>query len=82
MWPGTGISETLEKVSVSTNFAQSRLVSVSTFLKIIGFDEPWSRQLSKLLVSISLGLDNLCFLCLADSLSIRIITYHYYVGFI
>ncbi len=39
------ISETLEKVSVSTTFAQSRLVSVSTSLKIIGLNESRSRQL-------------------------------------
>ena len=41
---GAGISETLEKVSVSTTLAQSRLVSISTTLKINGLGESWYRQ--------------------------------------
>ena len=54
------ISEILEKVSVSTTFAQSRPVSVSTPFKFHGLKESRSRQLSKYPVSKSLGLDNFC----------------------
>ena len=64
-------SETLEKVSVSTSFPQSRWVSVSTSTKtpslgwvsvstsskFHGLDESRSRHLSNLPVSMSLGLD-------------------------
>ena len=63
-------SETLEKVSVSTTFAQSWPVSVSTPFEFLGLEESRSRQLSKYPVSKSLGLDIFCFLSLADSLSI------------
>ena len=38
-------SETLEKVSVSTTFGQSRWVSVSTTSKFLSLDESRSRQL-------------------------------------
>ena len=63
-------SETLDKVSVSTTFGQSRLVSVSTPFKFLGLEESRSRHLSKFPVSKSLGLDIFCFLSLADSLSL------------
>ena len=67
----TESSETLEKVSVSTPFAQSRWVSVSTSTKtpslrwvsvltsskFHGLDESRSRHLSNLPVSMSLGLN-------------------------
>ena len=69
------ISETLEKVSVSTTFAQSRLVSVSTSFKILGLKESRSLQPSKLLVSRSLGLDIFCFLSVAVSESIWFMDY-------
>ena len=49
----TEISETLEKVSVSTTFAQSRPVSVSTTLKISSLEKSWSRHL--LLDSLSMN---------------------------
>ena len=75
---GTEISETLEKVSVSTTFAQSRPVSVSTPFEFLGLEESRSRQLSKYPVSKSLGLDIFCFLSLADSLSINYMEYQYY----
>ena len=75
------ISETLKKVSVSTAFAQSRVVSVSTSFKFLGLKEYQSRHLSKLPVSKSLGLDNFCFLSLADSLSIFYMDYQYYLAF-
>ena len=51
------VSETLDKVSVLTTFAQSRLVSVLTSSKLLGLEEFWSRHLSKYLVSESLGLN-------------------------
>ena len=41
----SGISETLKKVSVSTTFAQSRLVSVSTTPKLLSLEESQYRQL-------------------------------------
>ena len=62
-------SETLDKVSVSTTFTQSRLVSVSTSSKFLGLEESRSRHISKFMVSKSLGLDIFCFLSLADSIS-------------
>ena len=67
----SGIGETLEKVSVSTTFAQSWTVSVSTPFEFLGLEESWYCQLSKDSVSKSLGLDIFCFLSLADSLSIN-----------
>ena len=51
-------SETLEKVSVSTTFAQSRWASVSTTSIFLSLDESRSRQLKKIRVSMGLGLDN------------------------
>ena len=51
------ISESLDGVSVSTSFAQSRLVSVSTSIKFPGLDESRSRHLWNSSVSMSLGLD-------------------------
>jgi hypothetical protein len=41
----TVISETLDKVSVSTTLAQSRLVSVSTSSKFLGLEESRYRKL-------------------------------------
>ena len=57
--PIPGISETLEKVSVSTTFAQSRLVSVSTTTYLLSLEESRYRQLWIFWVSKSLSLDNL-----------------------
>ena len=54
-----GVSETLEKVSVSTTFAQSWLVSVSTTTYLLSLEESQSRQLRVYGVSESLSLDNL-----------------------
>ena len=51
------ISETLDEVSVSTTFVQSRLVSVSTTTEIPSLDESRSRQPQNLIVSMSLGLN-------------------------
>ena len=52
------ISETLDEVSVSTTFVQSRLVSVSTTTEFPSLDESRSRQPQNFPVSMSLGLDN------------------------
>ena len=51
------MSESLDGVSVSTSFAQSRLVSVSTSEKFLSLDESRSRHPRNLSVSMSLGLD-------------------------
>ena len=51
-------SKTLEKVSVSTTFAQSHWVSVLTTSIFLSLDESRSRQLKKIRVSMGLGLDN------------------------
>ena len=61
------ISETLGKVSVSTTFAHSWLVSVSTSSKLFGQED--SQPLSKFHISKSLSLEIFCFLSLADTLS-------------
>jgi hypothetical protein len=74
----TVISETLDKVSVSKTFAQSRLVSVSTSSKFLGLEESRSGHISKFMVSKSLGLDIFCFLSLTDSISMYHIKYQYY----
>ena len=51
------MSESLDGVSVSTSFAQSRLVSVSTSIDFPSLDESRSRHPRNLSVSMSLGLD-------------------------
>ena len=54
---GPEISESLDGVSVSTSFAQSRLVSVSTSIDFPSLDEYRSRHPRNFSVSMSLGLD-------------------------
>ena len=51
------INETLNKVSVSTSFAQSRLVSVSTTMIFLSLNKSRSRHLCIFPVSMSLSLD-------------------------
>ena len=63
------ISETLDEVSVSTTFVQSRLVSVSTTTEIPSLDESRSRQPQNFPVSMSLGLDTTEFPSLDESRS-------------
>ena len=53
--PSSEISETLDEVSVSTTFVQSRLVSVSTTTEIPSLDESRSRQPQNLIVSLFLS---------------------------
>merc|ERR1711873_391108 len=65
----TEISETLDEVSVSTTFVQSRLVSVSTTKEIPSLDESRSRQPQNFPVSMSLGLDTTEFPSLDESQS-------------
>ena len=51
------ISKSLDGVSVSTSFAQSRVVSVSTSIKFPSLDESRSQHPRNFSVSMSLGLD-------------------------
>ena len=51
------ISETLDRVSVSTSFVQSRSVSVSITVIFLSLDKSRSRHLWNFPVSMSLGLD-------------------------
>ena len=51
------ISESLDGVSVSTSFAQSRVVSVSTSIKFPGLDESQSQHPRNFSVSMSRGLN-------------------------
>ena len=54
---GAEINESLDGVSVSTSFVQSRLVSVSTSSKFPSLNEFRSRHPPNFQVSMSLGLD-------------------------
>merc|ERR1711893_114616 len=67
--PAAEISETLDEVSVSTTFVQSRLVSVSTTTEIPSLDESRSRQPRNFPVSMSLDLDTTEFPSLDESRS-------------
>ena len=51
------ISKSLDGVSVSTSFAQSRVVSVSTSIKFPSFNRSQSRHPRNVPVSMSLGLN-------------------------
>ena len=57
MEKGAEINESLDGVSVSTSFAQSRLVSVSTSSIFPSLDESRSRHPPNFQVSMILGLD-------------------------